>query len=195
MSAKRAVFLDRDGTLIREVAYLSRLEEIEILEQASSAVTRINQAGVLAVVVTNQSGVARGLLSEERLQEIHRSIDRSFVQRGARLDAFYYCPHHPDRGSNHYRQRCGCRKPQPGLLLEAARELEIDLQASCMVGDRLVDVRAGRSAGCTSVLVKTGLGMQELARYQGLQDRSNTRPDFVAADLLEAVQWMEETVF
>ena len=195
MSTKRAIFLDRDGTLIREVAYLSRLEEVKILEQAASAVSRINRAGILAVVITNQSGVARGLLSEERLREINRSIARSFARRGACLDAFYYCPHHPGAGLVAYRQSCRCRKPQPGLLLEAAQELGIDLRRSCMVGDRLVDVQAGRSVGCTSVLVKTGLGMQELANWNGAPDRSGIRPDFVATDLLEAVQWMEEMIF
>ena len=195
MSTKQAVFLDRDGTLIREVAYLRRVEEIAILPNAVSAVTRINRTGALAVVITNQSGVARGRLTEDCLQQIHRSIDHSFSRLGACLDAFYYCPHHPDEGTSSYRRSCHCRKPQPGLLLEAARELGIDLEQSCMVGDRLVDVEAGRSAGCASVLVKTGFGTRELAHWNAASGQLAGGPDFVAADLLEAVHWIEEKIF
>jgi len=191
MGAGRAVFLDRDGTLVEEIEYLTRTQDMRILPGAFQAVTRINESGRLAVVVTNQSAVARGLLSEEAVRELHEVLSAAFAREGARIDAFYYCPHHPEAGGEPYRRACRCRKPSPGLLLQAARELDLDLAASHMIGDKLLDVEAGHRAGCTSLLVRTGYGRQtwDRLRQNGSVDPL-CRPDFVADGVLQAVEWI-----
>lgn len=182
----RAIFLDRDGTLILEVGHLHRAEDISLYPGAVEAVTMTNQRGILAVVITNQSAVARGFLSEDELHEVHQVLAERFLEQGARLDAFYYCPHHPE-GNGVYRQVCQCRKPQPGLLLQAAEELDIDLSGSHVIGDRLADVEVGARAGCaSSVLVKTGYGALELA----LLTDGTCRPHYIAEDVLDGVNWI-----
>ena len=163
---KQAVFLDRDGTLIEEVGYLDCPEDIKVYPAALEAVSKINESGTLAVVITNQSAVARGWVSEQDLQQWHHLISRIFQASESRLDAFYYCPHHPDVGSEPYRRVCTCRKPEPGLLLRAARELGIDLISSYMVGDRLIGVETGHRARCKSILVKSDCGLFEWDRLR-----------------------------
>ena len=189
----RAIFLDRDGTLIREVGYLQRREDLYIYPSALEAVRRINQRGTLAVVVTNQSVVARGLLTEKELQHLHQELQELFQRKGAHLDAFYYCPHHPE-GHGEYRQVCPCRKPEPGLLFRAAQDLQIDLGSSHVIGDRLLDVEVAHRAGCGSVLVKTGYGSTELESLNRTSSRNGTssriHPDYIAADVLDGVNWI-----
>ena len=154
-----ALFLDRDGVLIEEVDYLARPEQVRLIPGSAAAVRRVNDAGWKVVVVSNQSGVARGLFPESALSEIHRAISAQLLaEAGAMIDAFYYCPHHPTEGIGAYRIDCDCRKPKPGMLLRAAAELGIDTSKSWMVGDRLTDLRAGASAGCRTILVRTGYG-------------------------------------
>lgn len=187
MPSKQAVFLDRDGTLIEEVGHLHRIPDIRIFPSAFEAVRKINASQAWAVVITNQSAVARGFLTEEELDELHRELAERFRREGARLDAFYYCPHHPE-GIEPYRRVCACRKPEPGLILQAAEDLGIDLSSSHVIGDRLADVEVGHRAGCrSSVLVKTGYGACELSL---LTPDSPYRPHFVAEDILEGVNWM-----
>ncbi|CAH2030686.1 D-glycero-beta-D-manno-heptose 1,7-bisphosphate 7-phosphatase [Trichlorobacter ammonificans] len=157
---KRAVFLDRDGTLNIEKEYLFRIEEFEFVPGAVEAIRLLNRAGLLVVVVTNQSGIARGYYSEADLQRLHRHVDALLTAEGARVDAWYHCPHHPD-GREPYRRQCDCRKPLPGMLWLAAREHGIDLATSWMVGDKAADVVAGLAAGCRPLLVLTGYGAQE----------------------------------
>ena len=157
---KRAVFIDRDGTINVERDYLYRTEEFEFIPGAAQAVRLLNEAGFLVIVVTNQSGVARGYYTEEDVHLLHRHISTLFEQAGSRVDAWFYCPHHPS-GRGSYALPCRCRKPQPGMLLEAARRFDIDLDSSIMIGDKLVDVEAGRAAGCRSILVRTGYGRRE----------------------------------
>jgi D-glycero-D-manno-heptose 1,7-bisphosphate phosphatase len=157
---REAVFLDRDGTLVEEVHYLGEPERVRLIAGAADAVRRLNDAGVLAVVVTNQAGVARGYFPEGRVAEVHRHLSALLAERGARIDAFYHCPHHPTEGVGEYRVACGCRKPKPGLLLAAARELDIDLGRSWMIGDKLCDAQAGAAAGCRTILVRTGHGAE-----------------------------------
>jgi D-glycero-D-manno-heptose 1,7-bisphosphate phosphatase len=157
---KRAVFIDRDGTINVEKEYLYLSEELEFIPGAAKAIRLLNEAGFLVVVVTNQSGVARGYYTEEDVHQLHRYIASQLEQVGSRVDSWFYCPHHPS-GRGSYALPCRCRKPQPGMLLEAARRFDIDLETSVMIGDKLVDVEAGRAAGCRSILVRTGYGREE----------------------------------
>ena len=193
-----AIFLDRDGTLIEEVGYLHRLEDIQIYPEAFEAVKKINQSGAQAIVITNQSGIARGLITQEDLERLHRQINDAFRQKGARLDAYYHCPHHPTEGTGEHTRTCDCRKPQPGLLLRAAQELQLDLEASHMIGDKLRDIEAGHRAGCQSILVKTGCGQEELLLLNEEQASGSSsinpvqRPDHVSTNILEAVNWILE---
>ena len=159
---KRAVFIDRDGTINEEKEYLYRADELTFIPGAPEAIRLLNEAGFRVIVVSNQSGVARGYYAEEDVHLLHRHIAAQLEQVGARVDAWYYCPHHPS-GRGSYALPCRCRKPLPGMLLEAADRFVIDLESSIMIGDKLVDVEAGRAAGCRPILVRTGYGRQEEA--------------------------------
>ena len=156
---KPAVFLDRDGTINVEKDYLYRIEEFEFTPGAVEAIKLLNQAGYLVVVVTNQSGVARGYYAEADVETLHSHIDQLLALQGARVDAWYYCPHHA-QGKPPYNQECNCRKPLPGMLLQAAADHAIDLTRSWMVGDKTADIEAGQAAGCKPVLVMTGYGAE-----------------------------------
>lgn len=198
LSCTTAIFLDRDGTLIEEVGYLQHLEDIQIYPEAFEAVEKINQSGARAIVITNQSAIARGLIREKDLEQLHRFITDAFHQKGARIDAFYYCPHHPTEGTGVNTRTCDCRKPEPGLLLRAAQDLQLDLNASHMIGDTLRDIETGHRAGCRSILVKSGYGQEELLspdKEKGSgSSLSNSlqRPDHVSINILEAVHWILE---
>jgi D-glycero-D-manno-heptose 1,7-bisphosphate phosphatase len=186
-SGRRAVFLDRDGTLNREIDHLHRVEDLELLPGTATALAHLHEAGFLLVVVTNQSAVARGLLTLPMLEEIHAELQRRLTAAGAPLDALYYCPHHPDEGDPPFRCRCDCRKPAPGMLHRAAADLGIDLAASYMVGDTLTDLQAGWAAGCRAVLVRTGYGA---ATMREADPTSLDRVDHVAVDLAAAARWI-----
>jgi len=153
-----AVFLDRDGTMIVEVDYLADPERVELFAGAASALRRLAEAGYALVLITNQSGVARGMLDEDCLAEIHARLARELATEGVELDGVYYCPHHPEHGGAAYARDCACRKPRPGMLLEAARELGLDLERSWMVGDAARDLEAGWAVGARGLLVATGKG-------------------------------------
>ena len=185
-AAEPAVFVDRDGTLNVEVGHLSDAAELDLIDGAAEAVRTLREAGYRVVVVTNQSAVARGLLSEAELRDLHARLARRLGAEGAELDGIYYCPHHPTEGSGSYRVECSCRKPKPGLVERAARELDIDLGRSFVVGDKLSDLEAGAAAGCRGVLVRTGYGAEEERRLDG----SLVRPAHVADDLLDASRWI-----
>jgi len=187
---KPAVFLDRDGTLIEERGYLDRLDLIQPFPWASAALRRLREAGYALVLVTNQAGVARGYFDEAFVQEAHRHLAALLEADGVVLDGYYYCPHHPEAGSGPYRRECDCRKPGTGMLLRARDEMGIDLEASYMVGDSHKDIEAGHGVGAKTVLVLTGYGRGELEHQP---HRFRKEPDHVAADLLEAVEWILET--
>lgn len=157
-----AVFLDRDGTINEEVGYLDSLDKLRLYDNAAEAVRLINECGMKAVVITNQSGVARGLFTEDFVREVHEKLQEILRLQGAFIDAFYYCPHHPTEGKGEYLMACPCRKPQPGMLLRAAQDLHIDLSRSYMVGDMMKDVEAARRIGAHGILVKTGYGEKTL---------------------------------
>ncbi len=152
----RAVFLDRDGTINAEVDYLSDPDDLRLVDRAGEAIARLNRAGYLCVVITNQSGIARGKLTEDRLGQIHRRLDELLAAKGAHIDHYEACPHHPDYGSQLYRQDCECRKPKPGMYLQAQAALGIDLQGSWAVGDSSRDLEAATRIGVPGFLVSTG---------------------------------------
>jgi D-glycero-D-manno-heptose 1,7-bisphosphate phosphatase len=181
-----AVFLDRDGCLTEEMGYVNHVSRVRLLPRAAEAIKRLNRAAVPAVVVTNQAGIARGYFSPDVLEAVNAEVARQLAQQGARLDGVYVCPHHPREGEPPYRARCRCRKPRPGLLLRAARDLAIDLAASVMVGDKISDVAAGQAAGAAGILVLTGYGRGE---WEHRRARWRIKPDHVAGDLLDAVDW------
>jgi D-glycero-D-manno-heptose 1,7-bisphosphate phosphatase len=153
---RRALFLDRDGTLVHPRHYPSRPDELQIFAGVPALLQRFQQQGWLIVLISNQSGVARGYFGEGELAYMHACLAADLAQQGVRLDGVYYCPHHPDGTVAPFNVACGCRKPQPGLLLRAADELQIDLPRSWFVGDILDDVEAGNRAGCRTVLVDLG---------------------------------------
>jgi len=163
--SRSAVFLDRDGTINVEKNYLCRVEDFEFIDGVPAAIRCLNRAGLPVVVVTNQSGIARGFYGRSEVEKLHRHVDRLLAAFGARIDAWYLCPHLPDNSS----VKCDCRKPAPGLLQRAAAERGIDLARSWMVGDKPADLKAGLAAGCRSLLVKTGYGYAAVAEAMELK--------------------------
>jgi len=181
---KRAVFIDRDGTISEEVGYINHLSRFRLFPYSAAALKQLHEDGYLAIVITNQAGVARGYFSEEMVQAIHKRMSEELEASGATLDAIYYCAHHPSVGQPPFRLDCDCRKPKPGLLLHAARDLDIDLANSWMVGDRYSDMELAANAGVKSVLVLSGYGRGE---WEHQRDNWAIQPNLVAEDLLEAV--------
>ena len=186
MAGRPAAFIDRDGCLTEEVGYVNHASRIRLLPRTAEAVRRLNAAGMRAVMVTNQAGIARGYFSEDVLRATNEALERQLEEGRARLDALYVCTHHPTEGAPPYRADCDCRKPRPGLLLRAARELGLDLGASVMIGDRISDVAVGQSVGAAGVLVLTGYGLGE---WEHQRHGWMVKPDHVADDLLDAVDW------
>ena len=158
---QRAVFIDRDGTISEEVGYINHPSRYRLFPYSGEAIRLLNQAGWLAVVITNQAGVARGYFTEEMIHAVHTILQDELKQSGASLDAIYYCPHHPSVGQPPYRAECDCRKPQPGLIRRAAADLNIDLAASWMVGDRYSDIELARNAHVQAAFVLSGYGRGE----------------------------------
>lgn len=185
--SRKAIFMDRDGTICEEVGYVNHLSRSRLLPNSLEAIRLVNRAGYLAIVVTNQSGVARGLFEEDLVREVHRQLASRVEAAGGLLDAIYYCPHHPREGSPPYRTECDCRKPKPGMLLRAAREHAVELDGSYMIGDSLVDLEAGRAAGVGVVHVLTGYG-RGLLEHQ--PERLAAPPLHTAEDLLGAVRFI-----
>lgn len=187
MLPRPAVFIDRDGTLTEEVGYVNHPARLRLLPRSAEAIRRLNAAGIPAVVVTNQAGIARGYFSEDVLHKVHDALHAQLAEAGARLDGLYACVHHPSEGQPPYRASCDCRKPQPGLLRRAARELALDLPRSVMIGDKASDLVPGRAVGAAAVLVRTGYGLGE---WEYRREHFEVEPDHVAGDLLDAVEWV-----
>ncbi len=179
-----AVFLDRDGTIIEEVGYLNHLDRLRFFPWTVDAVRVLANAGFAVVVVTNQAGVAKGYYGEELVRETHRFIEARLRAGGARVDGFYYCPHHPKATVEAYRVVCECRKPSPGMVRQAAKDLGLDVTRSYVVGDRWGDVELAAAAGARSVLVRTGYGQADDARPGAAV------PDHVADNLAAAAAWI-----
>ena len=180
-----AVFLDRDGTLIKDIGYLRFAHEVAFYPWTADAVRALNQAGLPVVVITNQSGVARGIFTERMVEDVHRHISSVLDEGDARIDAYYYCPHHPEATLASYRSRCDCRKPGCGLIERASADLDLDPARSFVVGDKWIDVGAARAAGSRGILVRTGYGATEEA--EPLPDLT---ADAVVDNLVEAVSWI-----
>jgi D-glycero-D-manno-heptose 1,7-bisphosphate phosphatase len=183
---KQAVFLDRDGTLNEDAGYPGNFGSITIYPRSFEAVRRLNEAGLLAIVVSNQSGVGRGLFGEAEVRDIHAKMAAAFAAKGARVDAFYFCPHFEGSADPRYAAACDCRKPKPGLALRAAADFGIDLARSYMVGDKPDDIAFGRNIGATPVLVLTGQGRDSRRRLRA----GGRQAAHVAADVLTAVRWI-----
>ena len=188
-TGRPAVLLDRDGTINEQMGYVNHLSRFHLLPGAARAIRGLNEAGLAVVVVTNQSGLARGYFPESLLEAVHAEMYRLLAQEGARLDGLYVCPHHPEAKEERFRLDCDCRKPRTGLLERAAAELGLDLGRSYMVGDRWSDLRCGAAVGATTVLVLTGYGRGDLA-YVG--PGQPVQPYHVAEDLERAAAWILE---
>ncbi len=178
LNPQKAIFLDRDGTINKYVGFLRNIDEFELLPGVAEAIKKINKSGYLAIVVTNQPVIARGEITIEQLQEIHKKMETLLGKEGAYIDALYYCPHHPDAGFEgeikELKFDCECRKPKPGMLMKAAADFNIDLKNSWMIGDGKNDVKAGQAAGCKTVLIG--------------ESADGCEPDFIVFDLKTAVK-------
>jgi D-glycero-D-manno-heptose 1,7-bisphosphate phosphatase len=185
----RAIFIDRDGTISEEVGYINHPSRFRLYPYSGAAVKMVKDHGWLAVVVTNQAGVARGYFSEDLIGQVHQKMEQELLQQDARLDAVFYCAHHPFVGEPPYRADCDCRKPKPGLITRAAMELNIDLARSWMIGDRHSDVELAHNAGTKSAFVLSGYGRGE---WEHQRASWSHQPDLIATDLLEAVKQIVE---
>ncbi len=182
---RRAVFMDRDGTISEEIGYVNHPSRYRVFPYSAEAVRLLNEAGWLAILVTNQAGVARGYFTEDVIGAVHSILNEELEKQGARLDAIYYCAHHPTVGEEPYRFDCNCRKPKPGLIERATKEFDIDPAQSWMIGDRYSDIELARNAQVSSAFVLSGYGRGEW-EYQRAAWKHE--PDMVAEDLLEAVR-------
>lgn len=179
----KAVFLDRDGTIVEDTGYLHERHKVRFLPWAGDAIALLNKHGYRVIVVSNQAGVARGYFTEETVRDLNCYIQDSLAAQGALIDRFYYCPHHTEGVVEEYRKACDCRKPNTGMIEQAARDFGIDLAASFMVGDQLSDIETGRRAGCRTVLVAGADGKPGAAEAKVMASH-------IAADLHAAAEWL-----
>ena len=187
MHKKAAVFLDRDGTINEQMGYINHVSRFHMLPRAVDAVRLLNDKGVPAIVVSNQSGLARGYFPKSVLLEVHEKMKELLAAKGAHVDGIYYCPHHPEAKEAEFRKACQCRKPKTGLFEQAVHDLDLDLTRSYVVGDRFSDLKAARVIGAKGVLVLTGYGRGDL-EYVG--PGLAIKPDHVAEDIYDAVVWI-----
>ena len=181
-----AVFLDRDGTMVHDVGYLSRLEDLQWFPWTIEAVRLLHRAGLLVCVTTNQSGIALGFCTDAFVRRVHEEMSAAIEAAGARIDGWFYCPHHPQAAIDALRTDCECRKPRPGLVRQAQERFDIDLTRSFVIGDKSADVGLAEAVGARGILVRTGYGESELVRHNGDMPGSA----HIATDLLEAVTWI-----
>jgi len=181
---KSAVFLDRDGTINEQMGYINHTCRFQLLPGAAQAIKKLNDADIPVVVISNQSGLARGYFPEELLAAVHEKMNTLLKDEGAHVDGIYYCPHHPEAKEERFRDNCNCRKPKPGLVIQASEEMGLDPEHSFVVGDRWSDIKTAANCGAKSILVRTGYGRGD-EQYIGPQQR--IQPNFKADDLLEAV--------
>jgi len=189
ITKKPAVFLDRDGVINEDINLLFKPSQLKLIDGAAEGIRMLNENGILAIVVTNQPVVARNMCTESDLATIHEKLEKMLEKKGARLDAIYYCPHHPDKGypeeNPKYKIKCECRKPKPGMLIQASKDFAIDMKKCFMIGDKTTDIKAGRNAGCKTILVKTGSA--------GKDGKFNIKPDYICKSLPDAAKLIIKT--
>lgn len=182
-----AAFIDRDGTINVNVHHLHRVEDLQLIPGTAQAITKLNTAGYVVIIITNQSAIARGLLTEPGLTQIHTELKRQLAQQNATINAIYHCPHHPDHGE---KVICNCRKPKPHMLQQAAADHNLDLTQSVMIGDSLTDLQAGWNAECQSALVATGYGEET---WNKADDQTRDQISYYGQDLNDVANWMINT--
>lgn len=182
-----AVFLDRDGTINKEVGYINHLDRFELIPRIAEAIRLLNGLGLKVIVVTNQAGLAKGYFDEGLLARVHRKMEHALAEKGAWVDGIYYCPHHPEAVREEYRKNCDCRKPKTGLVERIAREHDLDLKRSYIVGDKIEDVEFGQRVGAKGIMVLTGYGK---GQWEHQRHAWSVQPDFLAEDLYEAAKWI-----
>ncbi len=185
--ARPAVFLDRDGTINEQMGYINHISRFILLEKAAAGIRMLNDAGIPVVVISNQSGLARGYFPAALLDRVNAKMKSDLAGEGARVDGIYCCPHHPDARVAGMAVKCECRKPRPGMLHQAAVDLDLDLERSYVVGDRWSDLKAAAAVGAKGILVLTGYGRGDL-EYIGPEQE--IQPDYIAADLVSAAEWV-----
>jgi D-glycero-D-manno-heptose 1,7-bisphosphate phosphatase len=186
-----AVFLDRDGTINEEMGYINHPDRFIIFPYVADSIKIFNRLKMKVIVVTNQSGVARGYFTESLVIDLHEKLKKDMSEQGAKIDAIYYCPHHPKEGQGTYKQNCDCRKPKTGMVLKAIREHKIDLQKSYMIGDRFKDILFARNLNLRSGFVLTGYGRGE---YTFDKDKWEYQPDFLGENLLDVAHQIRNQI-
>jgi len=173
------IFLDRDGVINKEIDHLNKIEQVELIPRSANAIKLLNENNYSIIIITNQAAIAKGLLTEKGLEDIHLHLRKLLEKEGAQITKIYFCPHHPETEYSGLK-KCACRKPNPGLLLEAQKALGIpELQKCYMIGDKTSDIAAGAAVGCKTILVNTG--------YAGKDREVEAKPNFIAQDLYDAV--------
>ncbi len=187
----RAVFLDRDGVITKEPPYYAhKIDQLELIPKSAEAIRLLNESGFEVIVVSNQAGVARGYYQEKDIETYNNAMKRQLEEKGARIDALYYCPHHPGAAIEKYKTDCECRKPKPGMLKRAERDLNLDLKRSFLIGDKMSDIEAGYRAGCKTILVLTGQGNDELKMISKI----DIKPNYISKDLFAAIQIIKKMI-
>lgn len=179
---RMAVFMDRDGTITEEMDYLKEPKKLKLVPRSAEAIRLLNEKRILAIVVSNQSGVARGYFTEKTVRETHKRLEELLAEKEAHLDGIYYCPHHPEFGPPKYRKDCNCRKPKPGMLKTAARKFNLDLKKCYVIGDKVEDIKLAQNVGAKGILVLTGYGRR--SKNKGIN------PDHTTKNLYQAVKWI-----
>ena len=177
--SNHAIFLDRDGTLNEDPGYISNPDKVVLFPETGQVLSLLKKYGFLLIIISNQSGIARGLLTNKDVDAVNDKVNSLLAEYKVKVDAFYYCPAHPDYSSE---EECDCRKPSPKLVFEAAKEFNIDLEKSYFIGDTVADIQCGKNAGLKTILVKTGKGEESFSILQ----KENNFPTFVADNLLSA---------
>jgi D-glycero-D-manno-heptose 1,7-bisphosphate phosphatase len=186
MKKNKAVFIDRDGCLIHELGYISTIKKVKFFKSSFEALGLLRKKGFKIVIVTNQSGVARGYFPESFVKETHSYIAARLKKKGLKIDAFYYCPHHKKATIKKYRKDCDCRKPKQGMINAAAKRFNLDLKQSFTMGDKLTDVKLGHNGGMKGILVLTGFGKWQ----KTLIRKERVRPDYISRDFLSGAKWV-----
>jgi D-glycero-D-manno-heptose 1,7-bisphosphate phosphatase len=182
---KKAVFLDRDGVITKEPPYYAhRIDQLELIPKSAEAIRLLNESGFKVIVISNQSGVARGYYQEKDIEIYNSVMKKVLEEKGAYIDAIYYCPHYSEATIEKYKIDCECRKPKPGMLKRAERDLNLDLKCSFLIGDKMSDIEAGYRAGCKTILVLTGQGNDELKKNLKMK----IKPDYISKDLFTTIQ-------